>query len=879
MRSMDSEAVRGEFLDYFREHGHLLVPGGSLVPRNDPTLLFINSGMAPMKAYFTGAAKPPARDLTNVQGCIRTKDIDDVGDRHHLTFFEMLGSWSIGGYFKREAIELAFGLLTGPYGFSPDDLYVTIFEGDPALGLAPDEESATAWAAIGIPRDHIVPQPTADNFWGPAGETGPCGPCTEVFLDTGEKFGPAWAPGKEFDTTRRYIEIWNAGVFMQFDKGADGVLRPLPFTSVDTGSGLERVAMALNSLDNVYETDLLLPVVQAAQELFGESGEILQRHRVIADHLRASSMIMCEGIRPGNEGAGYIPRRLIRRCLTTALHAGVEKVDFTQVIDTVIARLGAHHPLLRSQRANLLDGVDAECREFESVVRRGLDRLDSILSGTSTLAGADAFRLFATYGLPFEITQDIAGERGVAVSVDDFQTEFQRHQELSRGTARQGGSGRGAAAAVLQDLPPTQFDGYTALAGTATVQALAAATGRVNEAQRGESVDLVTDRTPFYAEGGGQIGDRGSLRGPAGAAQITDTVSLDGGQYVHKVTVTEGVIQTGDLVELEVDQARRADTAANHSATHLLNAALRDVLGEHVRQAGSLVEPERLRFDFTHPTALAKDQLRQVERLVNTWILGDHARTVVELPQEEAKASGAISLEGEDYGPGNVRVVAFTGVSRELCGGTHVDHTSLIGTMRIRSEQSVASGVRRINAVTRFAALELAENQEDTLAAVAAALRTSPRDAVATAQRLVSSTSKKAAAPKAVDSAQADRALTDLEAGGVQLSLGQLDMDVAALRRTVLNLAGRRDRVIVVWSAPDGPAQLVVAVPERYRSKVSAADLVRGIAGRYGGSGGGSAGVAQGGGMTFDGEDGPRNLLAELLGGQLSKVPSKRELS
>jgi alanyl-tRNA synthetase len=863
MKAMDSDAARREFLDYFQEHDHLLIKGGSLLPRNDPTLLFVNSGMAPMKPYFTGDAKPPARDLTNVQPCIRTKDIDDVGDRHHLTFFEMMGSWSIGGYFKRGAIELAYGLLTDRYGFTPQELYVTIFEGDPALGLPADEEAAAAWEAVGIPRDHIVPQPTADNFWGPAGETGPCGPCTEVFLDSGDAYGPAWKPGQEFDTKRRYIEIWNAGVFMQFDKGADGILRPLPFTSVDTGSGLERVAMALNGLDNVYETDLFTPIIQATQGIFGDSGEILHRHRVISDHLRASSLILSEGVRPSNEGAGYIPRRLIRKCLTTALHAGVEQVSFAPVVEAVIERMGEHYPLLRSERAELLSGIDAECREFEGVVRRGLERLDTVLTKQGGLSGADAFRLFATYGLPFEITQDIASERGIEVGVEDYQEEFRKHQALSRGGGKTSDQ-RATHASLLEGRPATTFTGYTGTTGTGTVLALVTAEGLIDEVGAGSSVDVVVDETPFYAEGGGQVGDRGTVRGPAGAAEVLDTISLDTGQYLHRAQVTEGTISVGDALDLRVDRDRRQATMANHSATHLLNAALRQVLGTHVHQAGSLVDPEKLRFDFTHPQALTRDQVHEIERLVNTWILEDHARTVEEMPQELAKAGGAISLEGEDYGAGDVRVVSFDGVSKELCGGTHVEHTSFIGSMRIRSEGSIASGVRRINAVTRFGALKLAEEQEETLAAVATALKSTPRDVVGAAQRIVAS--KAPAAKPVVDRAQAEKAVTELTAGGVPLSVGRLDADPGSLRAAVLDLSARTGRVAVLWAETDGAARIAVAVPEPLRATVSAGDLVKKLLARVGGSGGGSAAVAQGGGGSFTAGPAPEQLLTEILG-------------
>jgi alanyl-tRNA synthetase len=857
MKPMDSAAVRGTFADYFAASGHHLIGGASVLAKGDPTLLFVNSGMAPLKPYFTGEQQPPARELTNIQPCIRTIDIADVGDRHHLTFFEMLGSWSIGGYFKQRAIELAFGLLTEGYGFTPDQLYVTVFAGDPALGLGPDEESAAAWESVGMAGDHIVPQPTADNFWGPAGDTGPCGPCTEVFLDTGDAYGPAWRPGGEFDTSSRYIEIWNAGVFMQFFQDARGTLSPLPFVSVDTGSGLERVTMALNGLDNVYETDLLRPAARAAQELFGDAdGEIQRRHRLITDHLRASCMIMAEGVRPGNEGAGYIPRRLLRRCLTEAVQGGLEDVSFAPVVEAVISRLGEHYPLLARHRDELLRAVDAECRDFSAVIRRGLRRLEERLSsGSTSLSGRDIFHLFATYGLPAEITQSLAAERGVEVDLAGYRAEFRRHQELSRGELARPG-----AAASLDDIPAAEFTGYRGLTGTGTVLALLRDGERVGHVSAGQAAELALDRTPFYAEGGGQVGDRGAATGDGVILEVTDTRKRHG-QHLHHVTVTAGEVAVGDVLQLAVDAGRRAATAANHSATHLLNAALREVLGEHVTQAGSVVEPERLRFDFTHPAPMTPGELLAVERLVNSWILADHQRATEEMPQPEAKASGAMFLGGEDYGD-VVRVVAFDRVSKELCGGTHVPHTSFIGSFRICSEQSIAAGIRRINAVTRFGAVEAAEADRETISAVAVKLRSSPRDVVSAAERLARAASERHATRPGT--ADLDRVVEATSGAGVPTLVARAEAEPKLVRSTAIELSRQQHKVVLLWSESGGRSRIVIAVPDGVA--VSAQAAVTAVLAGVAGSGGGSDSVAQGGGVAFAGGPAPAELLARFLG-------------
>ena len=863
MTATDGDTIRETFLRFFERHGHRRIEGASLVPVNDPTLLFVNSGMAPLKKYFTGEKVPPAPDLCDVQGCVRTRDIDDVGDRHHITYFEMLGSWSIGHYFKERAVELAYALLTGDLGLDPRRLYVTVFGGDDALGLPADEESALAWERVGIPRDRVVALPGRDNFWGPAGDSGPCGPCTEVFLDTGEEFGPAYVPGGVFDTTRRYIEIWNAGVFMQFDKGLDGVLRPLPFTSVDTGSGLERMELALNGLDSVYDTSLLAPLVRTVQDVLGESGEVRHHHRVIADHMRAAVAIMSDGVRPGNEGRGYVPRRLIRKCVTLATGGGRERFEVEPVVEAVVRSLGQVYPRFVAERDAVTAAVVRERDEFGDTVRRGLDQLDRVVSRHGRVSGADAFHLFATYGLPVEITCDLASARGVSVDREGFDAALRRHRALSRGTR---GPDRRLRAndvlpAAVVSRPATEFLGYDTLSAEGTVLTLFSGGTSVPEIAAGAEADLIADRTPFYGEGGGQVGDRGTVQGPDGAlGEVTATVVHDSGGYLHRVAVRAGVLRVGDAVTLSVDPSSRADTAANHTATHLLNAALRAVLGPHVRQAGSLVEPRRLRFDFTHPGPPRPEELAAVERLVNEWILTDAPRRVEVMAPEAAKASGAVSLEGEDYGQA-VRVLSFGDFSRELCGGTHVERTSQIGSFRIVSEHGVAAGVRRVVAVTRGLAVEHSLAQASALSEVAATLRTSPKDVLPAARRLVEA----ARTPKAGRDGATVAGARETVVREVPVLLARAEGSVAGLRREARRTADERGRVVLLWTTSGDRKTLVVSVPADLRTHLRADALVARAAERLGGGGGGNAHLAQGGLTTTPTAEALIEVLTETI--------------
>src|SRR5215831_14135329 len=555
--SLSSDEIREIFLRFFTERQHTRIGSASIIPANDPTLLFINAGMAPLKPYFLGEALPPAPDLCNVQPCVRTVDIGDVGDRHHMTFFEMLGSWSIDHYFKDRAVELAFALLTQGFGFPIARLYVTVFAGDEKLGVAPDDLSATAWERIGVPRDHIVYLGAEDNFWS-AGDTGPCGPCTEVFYDTGPQHGPQYRPGGEFDSSGRYIEIWNAGVFMEFNRLPGGTLEPLRFTSVDTGSGLERMAMVLQDRESAYETDLFAPIVAVVRSALAGTGAGERDVRIVADHVRASTFILSEGVVPSNEGRGYIPRRLLRKVIAVATQAGAADFDLRDMADVVIGQMRHAYPQLAAGRDRIMDLLAREQRDFGRVVRRGLDRLSALATGPGfEITGDEAFTLFATHGMPADLIRDFAAERGGSVDERRFAELFAEHRELSRGAAAgpglaEGQDGRaGADPDVVAAFGPTttRFLGHGQLTATGQVTVLAGPHGLADRLAAGESGLAVFDQTPCYAEGGGQVGDTGQITGSGLSARVTDTRNV-GGHHVHFVTVTEGVLRLGDTAEL-----------------------------------------------------------------------------------------------------------------------------------------------------------------------------------------------------------------------------------------------------------------------------------------------------------------------------------------
>jgi len=863
-RRFSSDEIRETFLRFFTERQHARIEAASLIPANDPTLLFINAGMAPLKPYFLGEALPPAPDLCNVQPCVRTIDIGDVGDRHHLTFFEMLGSWSIDHYFKERAVELAFELLTHGFGFEVPDLYVTVFAGDSTLGIAPDDVSAAAWERVGMPRDHIVYLGAEDNFWS-AGDTGPCGPCTEVFYDTGAGHGPAYQPGGEFDSAGRYIEIWNAGVFMEFNRLPGATLEPLRFTSVDTGSGLERMAMVLQGADSAYETDLFTPVVAVVEAALAGTGAGQREVRIVADHVRASTFILSEGVTPSNEGRGYIPRRLLRRVIAIATQAGAKSFDVRDVASVVIDHMRDSHPQLAGRRGQILDLLGREQADFGRVVRRGLDRLAALATGPGfQITGDEAFSLFATHGMPVDLIKDFAAELGGSVDEQRFGELFAEHRELSRGpgAALTPGSGPGNSPdapggphiGILAglDLPPTGFLGYERLTATARVQALAGLDGPVDALTEGESGLAVFDQTPFYAEGGGQVGDTGEIVAPGLSARVTDTQSTEG-RHVHVVHVTEGVLRQGGSVELAVDAPRRRAIMRNHSATHLLHAALRQVLGSHVRQAGSLVAPDRLRFDFLHPDAPTDDEIEQVEHLVNTEVLRNDGRTTTVLPYADAIGGGAIAFFGDKYGD-DVRVVSFGDFSTELCGGTHVGHTAEVGLFRIVSEGSIGSGVRRIEALTGEPAIARTLEADRMLRGLATKLRVSVDQLPQRVEALAARGSRPArSGPAVTASAVAESVRTD-RSGHRYLVTTAPDLDVSGLPPQARSLAADLDALVVLLlpDAEAGSIRVGVGVPASLTAQFPATEVLNRVLAVTGGHGGGSPAFAQGGAKPED---------------------------
>jgi alanyl-tRNA synthetase len=859
-RPTSSDDIRETFLRFFTARQHLRIAAASVVPAGDPTLLYVNAGMAPLKPYFTGEAIPPAPDLCNVQPCVRTIDIEDVGDRHHLTFFEMLGSWSVDHYGRDRAVELAWELLTGGFGFSPGQLYVTVYAGDSRRGVPPDEVSAAAWERAGVPGDHIV-WLGEDNFW-TAGDTGPCGPCTEVFFDTGPGSGPAYQPGGEFDTAGRYIEIWNAGVFIEYQQRASGELEPLRFASVDTGSGLERMAMVLQGRDSVYETDLFTPLTAAARDVLG--GAAADRDvRVVADHVRAAAFILGEGVTPSNEGRGYIPRRLLRTAIAHAVRTGNGAPDLREVASAAIGVLGPHYPALAERRSTVLSLLDTEQRDFGAVVRRGLDQLAALGTGPGREVSArDAFTLHATHGLPIDLIRDFAAGQGGSVDESGFARLRAEHRERSRsagggrdsgpdGAAEPGGPRAEALRAVAASgPPPTRFLGYGQTSAAGRLLALAGQDGApATGLAAGERGLAVADQTPFYAEGGGQVGDTGLLTTPGGTAAVLDTQSADG-RYVHVVEVTRGELRPGETAELTVDEDRRRATARNHSATHLLHAALRQVLGPATRQAGSLVAPGRLRFDFTAAGPPGRAELDQAERLVNAEVLANAQRQTDVRPYADAVGGGAIAFFGDSYGD-QVRVVSFGGFSAELCGGTHVTRTAEIGLFRIVSEGSIGAGVRRIEALTGEAAVGWTLDRDRLLADAAARLRVPPEQLPERVSALAARGPRRRPAPSGPLAGPGDVAVSG--SGTRYVVATSQDGDLPGLPAAARRLSGELDALAIVLlpGAGGGGLRVGVAVPPGLATALDARRELDRVLAVTGGRGGGSAVFAQGGGLDL----------------------------
>jgi alanyl-tRNA synthetase len=874
----DSNAIRRQFLEFFRERGHAVVPSSPLVPGNDPTLLFTNAGMVQFKDVFLGAEKRSYARAASSQRCVRAggkhNDLDQVGytARHH-TFFEMLGNFSFGDYFKRDAIVWAWELLTGVWKLPPGRLLATIYH--------TDDEAYAIWRdEVGLPPERILrigdnkgAPYASDNFWQMA-DTGPCGPCTEIFYDHGPEYagGPPGSPDEDGD---RFIEIWNL-VFMQFDRQPDGSLQPLPAPCVDTGMGLERLAAVLQGVHSNYETDQFRHLIAAAARLTATGDLEHKSLRVIADHIRACAFLIVDGVLPSNEGRGYVLRRIVRRALRHGWMLGVRGEFFWKMAAPLVESMGEAYPELAAKREFVEQALRAEEQRFGETLEQGMRIFDEVAArSTGTIPGEEAFRLYDTYGFPLDLTADIARERGLAVDGAGFEAAMRQQRERARAAGRFAGAGA-LPAELIARLQPTEFLGYEQHeAGGLEVVALLKDGQPVESVGDGEDAVVILDRTPFYAESGGQVGDAGQLAGQGLLFEVADTVKYAGQFHGHAGTLRSGRLRVGDRVMGAIDAPRRAATVLNHSATHLLHAGLRQVLGDHVQQKGSLVAPDRLRFDFSHFQPLTAAELAEVERRVNAEIRANHEAEVRHMGMQEALDFGALALFGEKYGE-RVRVLRMGEGSTELCGGTHVRRTGDIGLFKIVSEGGVSAGVRRIEAVSGQGALDHVAREEAVLAEAASLVGGSAGELPARLRALLEQQRQlqrelAALRARAASGATADLSASARDVDGIKVVASRLEgFDAKALREGVDRLRQQLgDAVVVLAGTQDGKAALVAGVGGAAQGRIKAGELVSHVAGLIGGKGGGRADMAQGGGPDGPALEQALSGVADWVGGRL----------
>ena len=830
---LSSIEIKNKFLSFFKERGHMEITNSSIIPKNDPTLLFINSGMAPIKNYFTGVEKPPCPRLCDIQSCIRTIDIDSVGDKHHLTSFQMLGSWSINDYFKEKAIALAFEFLTKYLNIPKEKLYVTVFSGDKDLDLPLDEEAYEYWKKVGMPEDHIVKCGKEDNFWGPTAETGPCGPCTEIFYDTGE--GLKYVPGGEFDTKKRYIEIWNAGVFMQLNKNADGTFSRLSFTSVDTGAGLERIAMVLGGYSTVYDTDLLNPIKKFIESNIPSGSSICAKDILImTDHLRTATLILSEKVSPSNEGRGYIPRKLLRRCMMITAKNKIWDFDFSGVANFIIEKYSELFANFSKNKNYIIDEFKKEQEQFGKVLKNGLERLEQIKLSSKNISSDEAFELVTTYGLPFDIICGYAEENGMNVDKKGFENKINEHKEKSKNV--HGSSENANLKNILkqfEDCKATEFVGYDISECQCNV---------LKVLKEDENVYIALDKTPFYAEFGGQCADTGAVFGENCDIKIEDVKKLSNGTFVHIGKIISGNIENSPAVTAKIDMNRRKKIANNHSAVHLLQSALQKVYGKNLHQAGSKVEENKLRFDFNYDNTLSEEEIFEIEKIVNGYIRDNLARNVEIKKLSDAISDGATALFENKYGD-NVRVVSFGEVSKELCGGTHTDRTGNIGLFCVLSAEGIGKGIKRITAVTGDEALTYIQNKVKDLNELARILKVKPEMAAEKAKKELLERSNKKPEVKSVSKEDIKYIgnCSGLKIGyiRVQEHYKKLSSDIAKISDEV--------GCVVVCLSGDDKKQVIVAVSDDMMPKHFANDILKSIMEKIGGKGGGNKKLATGG--------------------------------
>lgn len=882
--SMKTSEIRRGFLEFFQERGHTIVKSSSLIPQDDPTLLFTNAGMVQFKRSFLGEERRPYVRATTSQKCMRAggkhNDLENVGRtaRHH-TFFEMLGNFSFGDYFKKDAVEFAWIFLTEFLGLPKDKLYATVHEGDEAMQLGPDQEAIDHWARY-LPGDRILTFSTKDNFWS-MGDTGPCGPCSEILIDQGEAIGchgPDCKPGCDCD---RYLELWNL-VFMQFNRRDDGILEPLPKPSIDTGMGLERTAAVLQKVSSNYDIDLFSPLKTKIAELsgyaYGAEPEKDVSVRVICDHGRAAAFLISDGGLPSNEGRGYVLRRVIRRALRHGRYLGLDRPFLHEVAVSVMESMQDAYPELLEDRSFITRVIRHEEERFNDTLDHGLRLLQAEIkrlreSGAQVIPGALIFKLYDTYGFPIDIITDTA--RSLAMGVDEagFTELMDKQREQSRLYWK--GSGEREISETYRQFAArgieTEFVGYDRLAAEAVVVAVVRDGEAVDEAEDGAEIEVITSETPFYGESGGQVGDRGEIAWASGKIGVTDTHKLPGDIFVHRGKVEGGKLRVGERVQLKVDEALRRDTALHHTATHILHAVLRRVLGDHVKQAGSRVAPDRFRFDFTHFAAVTPEETAEIERLVNEEIRNNRPLAVHEMNIEDALKTGAMALFEEKYGD-RVRLVEIEGLSKELCGGTHTRRTGDLGLFTIAQEAGIAAGVRRIEALAGRHALDYAMAQQNALLQAAALLKAGSAEVVERVEKLLAQQKQLEKELETLKASLVSRRSADMlesaeTIGGAKVLITRVETDdPKALRELNDRFKDRmKSGVAVLGAVHGGKAFLLVGVTRDLAARIHAGNLITEIVKEVGGSGGGRPDMAQAGGNRPEGLDAALGLARKLL--------------
>ena len=864
--------LREKYLSFFESKGHLRLSSFSLVPNNDKSLLLINSGMAPMKKYFTGEVTPPSKRVTTCQKCIRTPDLERVGiTARHGTFFEMLGNFSFGDYFKNEAIAWAWEFLTKTLEIPENLLWPSVYE--------EDEESFKLWRdVIGVPQEHIVRLGKADNFWEHG--TGPCGPCSEIYFDRGEKYGcgsPDCKPGCDCD---RYMEIWN-NVFSQFNNMGDGTYTELECKNIDTGMGLERLACIMQGVDNMFEVDtirnILDKVCAISGKKYGDDSSTDISIRAITDHARAATFMISDGIIPSNEGRGYVLRRIIRRAVRHGKLIGINRPFFMELCDAVINENKSGYPELVEKQQLITKVITNEEASFNKTIDQGLSLLNELTKNGGMLSGEDAFKLYDTYGFPIDLTKDILAEKGMTLDEEKFKECMEEQRNKARNARKAADGESWKSNDITYNLSATEFLGYTENECTATALDIVIDNEHTSAASKGNKAIIVLDKTPFYAESGGQVGDTGIIKGEGFEFTVNDTKKTSGGVFTHLGMVTGGCITVGDTVTAKINSQRRNAIRRNHTAAHLLQAALRNVLGNHVEQAGQLVNEKTVRFDFTHFSSLTEEEINAVENYVNTVILDGIDILNKEMPIDEAKNMGAISLFGEKYG-NVVRVVAAGDKSVELCGGTHVDNTAKLGLFHIISETSVAAGVRRIEAVTGFGVLDVINNNIALAKETAAVLKAQNEGQIA--KRALQVMNELKDTQKALEKAEAKLAGSKIDEilknitvlGDVRVATAELSgIDANELRKMTDTVKAENDNIIIVLASVNGEKLTFCAAcgKEAIKNGAHAGNLVREIAKLTGGNGGGKPDSAMAGGKDVSKVSVALNSVCDIVKTQI----------